>query len=60
VLIDGVSFAYDTLAALENINLEVKNKEFLGIVGPNAGGKKHFAKINFRCACAPKGTDFGI
>ena len=29
---------------LQQINLDVKNKEFLGIIGPNGSGKSTFLK----------------
>jgi zinc transport system ATP-binding protein len=55
LLIDGVSFAYDTLAALENISLKVKEREFLGIVGPNAGGKSTLLKLILGILAPQKG-----
>ncbi len=45
VLIKDLSFAYAKLATLENINLEIKHREFLGVVGPNAGGKSTLLKL---------------
>lgn len=32
-------------AVLEGINLDIRNKEFIGVVGPNAGGKSTLLKI---------------
>jgi zinc transport system ATP-binding protein len=43
--IQGVSFSYDLLPTLSNIDLEVVEGEFLGIVGPNAGGKSTLLKL---------------
>jgi zinc transport system ATP-binding protein len=40
-----LSFSYGGPAILEGINLEVTAGEFLGIVGPNAGGKSTLLKI---------------
>ncbi len=40
-----LSFSYDGSSILEGINLEVSAGEFLGIVGPNAGGKSTLLKI---------------
>ncbi len=43
--IDDVSFAYAGVPVLEHISLEVPEQQFLGIVGPNAGGKSTLLKI---------------
>lgn len=45
VLIERVGFAYDSLPALQDIDLSVEEGEFLGIVGPNAGGKSTLLKL---------------
>jgi zinc transport system ATP-binding protein len=37
--IEKVSFSYDQALVLEDITLEVKERDFLAIVGPNGGGK---------------------
>lgn len=39
ITLKGATFSYGTTAVLEQIDLEVVEGEFLGIVGPNAGGK---------------------
>ncbi|MGB1010894.1 MAG: metal ABC transporter ATP-binding protein [Thiolinea sp.] len=41
----NVSFSYDRLPVLEDISLQVAEREFLGIVGPNAGGKSTLLKL---------------
>ena len=41
----GVSFAYGPVRVLENVDLSVPAGEFLGIVGPNAGGKSTLLKL---------------
>ncbi len=45
--IQALSFSYDNDSSptLANINLQVKEGEFLGIVGPNAGGKSTLLKL---------------
>jgi zinc transport system ATP-binding protein len=43
--ISGVNFAYDTLPILKEIEWQVNEGEFLGIVGPNAGGKSTLLKL---------------
>ena len=40
-----LSFAYGAVPVLEGVNLEVGAGEFLGIVGPNAGGKSTLLKL---------------
>lgn len=45
ISLSQVDFHYEHLSVLENINLEVAKGEFLGIVGPNAGGKSTLLKI---------------
>jgi len=41
----NLSFAYGAAPVLEGVNLEVGAGEFLGIVGPNAGGKSTLLKL---------------
>jgi zinc transport system ATP-binding protein len=43
--IQGVSFAYGEVPVLERVDLSVQRGEFLGLVGPNAGGKSTLLKI---------------
>lgn len=43
--INDVSFAYNREPVLKNINLTVNAEEFLGVIGPNAGGKSTLIKI---------------
>ena len=45
ISLKNVSFSYDRLPVLENVSLQVADKEFLGIVGPNAGGKSTLLKL---------------
>ena len=45
IQLDNVNFAYDMLTILEDINLRVEVKEFLGVVGPNGGGKSTLLKL---------------
>ncbi len=41
----NISFYYNEICALLNVNLTVKDKEFLGIIGPNGGGKSTLLRI---------------
>ena len=43
--LSGVSFAYGTVPVLQDVDLTVAPGEFLGIVGPNAGGKSTLLKL---------------
>ncbi len=45
ISLQGVNFSYGGIAALENIDLTVQRGEFIGVVGPNAGGKSTLLKI---------------
>jgi zinc transport system ATP-binding protein len=42
---DDVSFRYDGPMILENVNLVIEQGEFLGVVGPNGGGKTTLLKL---------------
>ncbi len=45
VKLDDVSFSYNRLSVVKNISLSIREEEFLGIVGPNAGGKSTLLKL---------------
>lgn len=45
ITIESVSFSYGGPLALENIDLTVTKGEFLGVVGPNGGGKSTLLKL---------------
>ena len=34
-----IAATYDQKKVLEHINLEIAEKDFLGVIGPNGGGK---------------------
>lgn len=42
---ENVSFSYNGEKIFESVNFEILHKEFLGIIGPNGGGKTTFIKI---------------
>jgi zinc transport system ATP-binding protein len=43
--IDNVSFSYSYVPVVRNINLVIHEGEFLGVIGPNAGGKSTLLKL---------------
>lgn len=45
VELEGVTFSYGAAPVLEDVDLRVTEGEFLGIVGPNAGGKSTLLKL---------------
>ncbi len=45
VKLENVSFDYGDHRVLENINLTVYDDDFLGIIGPNGGGKSTLLKL---------------
>lgn len=45
IKIDNVSFNYNHREVLANINLTVNKGDFLGVIGPNGGGKSTLIKL---------------
>lgn len=45
VIFDNVSFSYDQHLIIENVNLEIETLDFIGILGPNGGGKTTLLKL---------------
>lgn len=43
--IKNLSFKYDKLNVLEDINLDILSNDFLAIIGPNGGGKSTILKL---------------
>jgi zinc transport system ATP-binding protein len=45
IRLEGVWFAYDGTPVLEDVNLVVQAGDFIGIIGPNGGGKTTLLKV---------------
>lgn len=43
--IDDLFFSYDTVSVLQKVSLRVRKGEFIGIMGPNGGGKTTLLKL---------------
>ncbi|AXX86433.1 metal ABC transporter ATP-binding protein [Malaciobacter marinus] len=56
IKIKDLSFSYDKVNVLENINLEIKKGDFLAIIGPNGGGKSTLLKLILKLKEPQKGS----
>src|SRR5699024_830851 len=45
ITLKNVSFQYDNKIVLDQINLDIKRGSFIGLLGPNGGGKTTLIKI---------------
>ena len=45
VTLRDVGVAYDGYEALQHVDLEIAKNDFLGVIGPNGGGKTTLAKV---------------
>ena len=45
IQIKGLWAGYDTQPVLEDINLNVMERDFIGLIGPNGGGKTTLLKV---------------
>jgi len=56
VKIKNLSVGYDKVSVLQNLNLEIFEKDFLGVIGPNGGGKTTLLKAILGLLKPYKGT----
>mgnify|MGYP000041230022 CR=1 FL=1 len=56
VELENVWFSYDGLSVLEDVCIRVDERDFLSIVGPNAGGKTTLLKVILGLLKPTKGT----
>ncbi len=54
--VENLFFKYNKINVLENINLEIKEQDFLAIIGPNGGGKSTLLKLLLNLIKAQKGS----
>ena len=54
--VDGIECRYGSVKVLENVNLTVKEGDFLGIMGPNGSGKSTLLKSISRVLKPHKGS----
>ena len=45
ITFNNVSFNYNDIPILESVNLEIKCSDFIGVIGPNGGGKTTLLKL---------------
>ncbi len=45
IILENICFSYEGPVILENITLTIRHGEFIGLVGPNGGGKSTLLKI---------------
>lgn len=45
VTVSHVSFSYDGVPVLEDVSFTIRERSFISIVGPNAGGKTTLLKL---------------
>ncbi|MBN2250770.1 MAG: ABC transporter ATP-binding protein [Candidatus Altiarchaeota archaeon] len=56
VRLRDVSVAFEGVSVLEDVNLSIYDREFLGIIGPNGGGKTTLLKVILGFIKPDKGT----
>lgn len=53
---DGVSFAYDRETVVDNASFSIAHRDFVGVIGPNGGGKSTLVKLMLGVLKPQKGT----
>lgn len=56
VSLKNISYTYQGVAAVSDINLEIERGEFLGLIGPNGSGKTTLLKIMLGLLTPQKGS----
>src|SRR5699024_8368792 len=45
IRLENISYQYEAKPVIDHVNLEIKRGDFMGLVGPNGGGKTTLIKI---------------
>ena len=45
VELTDITTGYDGVAAIEHVNLTINERDYIGIIGPNGGGKTTLLKV---------------
>jgi zinc transport system ATP-binding protein len=56
ILFDHVSFSYEKLLILDRVSFSIKKGSFVGIIGPNGGGKTTLLKLLLGILAPQKGS----
>ena len=55
IKVESISYAYQDNRVLENISFEIKQGEYVGLIGPNGGGKTTLLKLITGLTSSQKG-----
>ncbi len=55
ISLNNVSYAYGEVLALDDVSIDIKRGDFVGVIGPNGGGKSTFIKLILGILKADKG-----
>jgi len=56
IVLENVDFSYDQELILDNVNLAISSREFIGIIGPNGGGKTTLLRLILGLLTPNRGT----
>ncbi len=56
IVFEDVSFAYDQIPVLKNVSFQIETGEYIGVIGPNGGGKTTALKLMLGFLSPQKGS----